>query len=1199
MSQLLIENRYITQVDLATIVANASFLWERLDRERFVVATEKTNEQTIENRLSRWCQTVAHEGKPAILQKRLQWENLDLDTVRRRLGTVQLAAEQPLPTWAETLQQIMQTATEFNPDAEMPLPTESEAPVPFEDILLPAIKVARQNLLTRLGSSQLSEAELPLSILSEEAYRSLERSLLQRLATISSRTLDFEFSKVRPFGQNLLNLLGLEEEASNSKTQYNQFVDRLLENGLGDFFQNYPVLGRLLATVVDFWVEATAEFIERLDRDWDAIEQTFGLIKSNKSQDGDVETLQQPQNTVFCPPSPPSKTCFRRGNLAKLPCSILGGNHLSKSPKNTPNVGGHGGRGFRGHKSLSSQPEDLCVHGSPRPERGESNAEPQPLGKVSEIKASLSDPHNQGRTVILLTWESGLKLVYKPKDLGLEVAWNQFLDWCNHQSQLLELKVIQVLNQQDYGWVEYVEHQPCTDQAAVERFYQRAGMLLCLIYALRGTDCHHENLIASGEHLMLIDTETLLHHEANPIENSPMAQAGETDSLQLFWDSVLRTGLLPRWDFSDDKRIAYDISGLGSTHSQQAPRKVPQWQAINTDDMHLRNETLTWQIEKNVPLLGDTALSPNDYQGQICEGFEQMYRFLMAHKESLLAPESPLAVFEHQQVRFVFRATRIYFTILQQVWSPDYLKNGVDYSIELDRLSYGYLVSQEQPNAWPILQAELRAMEQLDIPFFTASANSDTLALKGISASPQYFKQASYQQVIEQWQALDETDLARQVAIIQGAFYARVAQTTAEKPQQQQEKSLPPLSSEQLIQEARNIATELEARALQDADSSLNWIGMGFVPEAERFQLQVLDDSLYDGRCGIALFFAGLYQVTQEPRFSELALRVLQPLRRQLKILEPDAQQRFARLTGIGGATGLGSIVYALVKVSQFLEDGTLLTDALRFASWITPELIAADRQLDIMGGAAGTILGLLSLYEATAETTIIEKASACGQHLLGQQVRIDGAPKAWNTVAKRLLTGFSHGAAGIAYALLRLYSATQEQNYLEAALEGIEYERSLFSEKHANWPDLRGLQDKDSGFPVQWCHGAAGIGLGRLGSLGIVETPEIKREIEIALQTTQKQGLQKIDHLCCGNLGRVEVLLVGARRLSRRDLRQVALQQATNIIARAKQTGAYQLFANLPNSVFNPAFFQGTAGIGYELLRLADDDLPSILLWE
>jgi lantibiotic modifying enzyme len=57
----------------------------------------------------------------------------------------------------------------------------------------------------------------------------------------------------------------------------------------------------------------------------------------------------------------------------------------------------------------------------------QSNCEqPNSLGKVTEIQTSLSDPHKQGRTVILLTFESGLKLVYKPKNLGMEVGFNHF-----------------------------------------------------------------------------------------------------------------------------------------------------------------------------------------------------------------------------------------------------------------------------------------------------------------------------------------------------------------------------------------------------------------------------------------------------------------------------------------------------------------------------------------------------------------------------------------------------------------------------------------------------------------------------------------------------------------------------------------------------------------------------------------------------
>ena len=151
-----------------------------------------------------------------------------------------------------------------------------------------------------------------------------------------------------------------------------------------------------------------------------------------------------------------------------------------------------------------------------------------------------------------------------------------------------------------------------------------------------------------------------------------------------------------------------------------------------------------------------------------------------------------------------------------------------------------------------------------------------------------------------------------------------------------------------------------------------------------------------------------------------------------------------------------------------------------------------------------------MSLYEATAETTVLEKAIVCGQHLLDQQVSEDGTPKAWRTFNERSLTGFSHGAAGIAYALLRLYSATQELNYLEAALEGIEYERSVFSEKHANWPDFRSVEGRNPGFPVHWCHGAAGIGLGRLGSLGIVDTPETSGKLKLPCKPLRSMAYRR-----------------------------------------------------------------------------------------
>jgi lantibiotic modifying enzyme len=54
-------------------------------------------------------------------------------------------------------------------------------------------------------------------------------------------------------------------------------------------------------------------------------------------------------------------------------------------------------------------------------------------------------------------------------------------------------------------------------------------------------------------------------------------------------------------------------------------------------------------------------------------------------------------------------------------------------------------------------------------------------------------------------------------------------------------------------------------------------------------------------------------------------------------------------------------------------------------------------------------------------------------------------------------------------------------------------------------------------------------------------------------------------------------------------------------LIRRAKRRGGFQVLPQLPpQQAYNPGLFQGYAGIGYELLRVAfPDKVPSILLWE
>ncbi|WP_414543910.1 type 2 lanthipeptide synthetase LanM family protein [Nostoc sp. CCY0012] len=818
--------------------------------------------------------------------------------------------------------------------------------------------------------------------------------------------------------------------------------------------------------------------------------------------------------------------------------------------------------------------------------------------QIVAIQLNLSDLHNRGQSVISLTFASGLKLIYKPRGLGLEIAYFQLLAWCNQQFVLLPFKLVKVIDCKTHGWMEYVEHLPCEDEAAAQRYYQRAGMLLCLLYVLQGNDCHHENLIASGEHPVLVDLETLLQPVAQVIDPKIEELGGaQYQANQQFFDSVLRTGLLPRWDFAPGGK-AEDISGLGGV-GEKISVKRQKWQNINTDGMALKYELDIMPAQANTLLLNEVALLPNDYVNEIVDGFRQMYQFLSERQEVLLATNSPIAVLAHQKVRFLFRNSQVYADVLNKALNPKFLRHGVDRSIQLDVLSRAFLKADTKPPIWPLLAAELQALEQMDIPYFVADSSSDALRVNDLIIEG-YFKEPSYDRMISCLKQLNDANLAQQIAIIRGSFYSRVASGMTSAASTSTVLDLDatiPLTQAKLVQEAVEIAKELEQRAIKAADCSITWIGMGYLPNSGRMQLQPLGDGLYDGVCGVALFLAALAKMTGDAGFRYLTLSALQELKKSLQVTDSNSLSRITKRLGIGGATGLGSIVYTLVRVSQFIDEPEFLDFASLAASLITQESIASDRQFDTIAGSAGAILGLLSLYQASSDSAVLNQAEALGYHLLNNRTHSDSGFRAWATLEGKLITGFSHGVAGIAYALLRLYKITQDPNFLEAAEEAIAYERSVFSPKAGNWQDVR---QKNPSFVTSWCHGAPGIGLGRLGSLEILDTPEIRQEIAVALNTTQQFGLQNLDHLCCGNFGRMEVLLVEATKLSSAELLETVQKQAATVLARAKQVGAFYLFPELSSDVYNPGFFQGTAGIGYELLRLAYPELlPSALLWE
>ena len=145
--------------------------------------------------------------------------------------------------------------------------------------------------------------------------------------------------------------------------------------------------------------------------------------------------------------------------------------------------------------------------------------------------------------------------------------------------------------------------------------------------------------------------------------------------------------------------------------------------------------------------------------------------------------------------------------------------------------------------------------------------------------------------------------------------------------------------------------------------SGAAWIGLGWLGDSEVSQLAVLGPDLYNGACGIALFLAAHAAVKGGRHRRELALAAVSQLRKNSE--EPQCGAHGA-VAGHWRRHRLGLDRLCVGRDVEAARDDDLLDDAHRAAELFSDDLIAADKQLDVIGGSAGAILGLLRLHRDT-----------------------------------------------------------------------------------------------------------------------------------------------------------------------------------------------------------------------------------------
>lgn len=817
---------------------------------------------------------------------------------------------------------------------------------------------------------------------------------------------------------------------------------------------------------------------------------------------------------------------------------------------------------------------------------------------LETIQLGLSDPHRGGRAVAILRFgkgEESRRVVYKPKDMQVDLVYQQFLQQLNEASILPPLRHLSVLSCSGYGFMEWVEHRLCNGEDELAAFYTNAGRSMAVLHLLGCTDCHYENLIASDDQLVLIDTETLLEADLRDLINDDGDDPDTLSALQTSMQgSVLRSGLLPQWLMAGaGRKRAYDISALG-IQPPPTERQQPGWLGLNSDGMMAGSSTQPCELPTSLPVGLGSPQRLTDFVEQLCEGFEKQLLEVIRLRPLL---QEALGSFRGKPRRLVARATRLYFTIQRQMLEPAALRDAVANGLKLEQLSRSFVLASEKPLNWPMFEAEVRQMERLDIPFYEHMIDGDTLPLpEGMPPIEGFMKSSGLAASHRRLNELDAFEIEFQQQLVRGAIVARHmttnAQPTAGYPSEAgviEDKTKQEMEADVYALEALRLAEQLWTTAISDRKGRPEWLGMDLGADGESFHFGLIGHSLYSGSSGIAIALARVAIGQPLATRTEGIQRAWGCLEGLAELAERNSNDQLFRLVRDlpYGLSGSGGLLLALTLLQQggISEAGNL---AYQLIDQLRPERLLADEGVDMIGGVAGLIGPLLLSDHPRAK----ELAFVCGERLLALQLEAGG----WSMVnSKPALTGFSHGAAGMAAALARLAQAYGEPLFTQAAQRAVAYERSVYVAERRNWPDLR-IKSEPTEFMLSWCHGAPGILLSRLvlQAAGMTddhtgaELAAARASTTANLEHITAQGSPAAAHLCCGVFGLTSLLRLDAGLNGLPLAPQVASAERTLVHA-AQERGDYSYFSFDSGSVNLPGLFTGKAGVALALQEAAD----------
>ncbi len=365
------------------------------------------------------------------------------------------------------------------------------------------------------------------------------------------------------------------------------------------------------------------------------------------------------------------------------------------------------------------------------------------------------------------------------------------------------------------------------------------------------------------------------------------------------------------------------------------------------------------------------------------------------------------------------------------------------------------------------------------------------------------------------------------------------------------------------------------------------------VPEDEKS----INNTLYSGTPGVVLFFLEAYYSTGDKAFLEDARSGADYL---LAALE--AEKAPGLYVGISGIGFVLEEVFKATKDRRYREGVERCLEYLGNSALKKGKGVEWSQTTDIISGTAGTGLFLVYAARELKDQSLLDLAVQAGKRLmeLGQA---DGAGTKWamDPDYPRLMPNFSHGTAGISYFLATLYRETQQKKFLDAALSGARYLRSIAHKEDDVCLIFHHEPDGEDLYYLGWCHGPTGTAqlFYRLyqatGDKEWMEWSErcARAILRSGIPEQQTPGFWNNVGQCCGSAGVAELFLHLYRLTKKQEYIDFARRLTSDLLKRGTSDEAGLRWVQAEHRtrpdllLAQTNLMQGAAGIGLWLLHL------------